>query len=237
MGLDIGDLEAGECYADGVAVDDMAFEWQCGDPVVWSSVSSTWLDVLGGPRQVGDPRYRDHSSGTPVSVGTAVVVDQVETSVDNDGVPILGSSDSPRHLWLWRPSIGGISPGTTATDEDAVRAVEDLILAWMGDSGPYLTVYSTDAVYEQLGAAGGGYEEFASGTLSGYRFVERPFAAAVEGAFFEVPVELRTSDGPTRTITFVVGRGRPADGGVLRLLVVDVRPGGVHGARPTLDGL
>ena len=96
-----GDLEASECYAEGVAIPRVLFTWDCGQPAAWVDATEAWVRL--DPVPLAD-EAREYSLVRPFAAGSAVVVEQVETVADDEGVPFVGSPDAPVHLWLWRPS-------------------------------------------------------------------------------------------------------------------------------------
>lgn len=219
--LDTGDLRGGECYAQGATIGDIVFTWNCGSPAAWYARTSSWVDAVP-PLPATDTRPAFSWAGV-TAAGSAVVVDQVETVVDQSGSPYLGSPDAPVHLWLWRPPSLPLVSTRVPNADDATNLVSNFVGAWSRDIRPYLPVYATADILAKIDGATGGLDVFRSIPFRTWRFPEHPTATDLGGGRFEVRVTLTLMGGMQPTVVFDVGPGTTADGRDAQLVVIGVR--------------
>ncbi len=157
--LDKGDLDGGECYAQGATVGDDVFAWNCGSPIAWFGQTSSWVDIAP-PLPATDTRPA-YSFGSVTAAGSAVVVQQSESTIGEGGGPEVGFPDAPVHIWVWLPAdMPLIATTTSPTADDAGNLVSALLDAWSRDVEPYLPTYATPAVLTKLESGEGGFESF-----------------------------------------------------------------------------
>ncbi len=214
-----GDLEGGECYAEGVTVPGVLFTWDCGDPIAWFAETSSWvrLDPVPIPRAA-----REYAFGAPATAGTAVVVEQVET-VRQDGAPHVGSSDAPIHLWLWRPPAVAPASSFVPGLQDAENLVGGFLSDWYPGWEVYLPTVATAEVIDRCKRGTDGVP-----SLDGWAFRSWNSRDPVEVSpgVYDVRIELRRDGEVAETLVFTVGPGTTADGRPDPLVIVDVRPAG-----------
>jgi hypothetical protein len=189
--LDTGDLEGGECYAEGVVTGDTLFTWDCGDPAAWFGQPSSWVRLPPVPLTVSDPSLA-YGWASVTAAGSAVVVDQVETVVGEGGDPYLGSPDAPVHMWVWRPPSTPGFPTSAPTADDATYLLSVFLDSWSREIWPYIPVYATTEVLAKIDADGGGLDVFRARPFRNWRF---PSSSDLDGGRFEARVALTSQDG------------------------------------------
>jgi hypothetical protein len=215
--INTGDLVASECYAQGAAVQDSLLAWNCGRPAAWFASSGTWVSL---PRPIQPPEPQlVYDVGTTYGVGSAAIVDQVE-SVDEHGT-YVGSPDAPEHLWLWRPPATVPPPSVSRSADDAGNLVDMFISYWTAPRA-FLPTVATASVIQRCRTGTNGIPSFETDPD---RFRVR-FAGIeeVSPGSFTVPVDV-VSGPKAGALMFTVGRGTTADGRDGAFVVTDVRPG------------
>lgn len=217
--LDTGDLQGGECYAQGATIDAGIVTWQCGRPTAWFAETDSWA-ALTSPDPSVDPSL-SFSSGAMVAVGPVAVVEQIETIRSGGGV-YVGSPDAPTHLWAWRPPASAPSPSRVLTAQDAENLVGEFLADWAPGSDAYLPALATREALELAREGFGGVpvlEGWRYRTWNSYR------AYRVEpGDVYDVRIELRRDNEVVAEIVVTVGRGVTADGRRGEQVVIFVRP-------------
>lgn len=214
--IDTGDLEGGECYAEGVVVDRLIFTWDCGGPTAWFPQTAAWAKV--GPPV---PHRTDiaYSFGVTHVAGPVAVVEHVETLLEGGGVSI-GSPEAPRHLWAWRPPTDAVVP-PAPTAQDAENLVGAFLSGWQPGWEIYLPGRATAEVLSVTRAGSDDVPSFADWEFRSWnhhraRPAERPGS-------FEIPIELIREKEVVASLIFTVGAGTTADGREAQLVIVDVR--------------
>jgi N-acetylneuraminic acid mutarotase len=214
--IDTGDVEGGECYAQGATVRSTILTWGCGAPAAWFTDTSTWARI---ERPVGaDVDGITFSLGTVHEAGPVAVVEHVETVLLN-GEPYIGSPDAPRHLWAWRPPSESIEPAPPST-----LAAENLVGTFLSDWEPgwepYLPTRASADVLEIMREGSTGIPSFEEGAIRNWRTGP---AESLEQGRHLVPVDVIRDHEVIASLIFTVGPGTTADGRKGQLVIVDVR--------------
>jgi hypothetical protein len=221
--LDTGDLEGGECYAEGVVSGGALFTWDCGDPSAWFGQTSSWVGLPPVPLTLADPILA-YGWASVTAAGSAVVARQVETVAGEEGEPYLGSPEAPTHLWLWKPpSTAMSSTPQPSTSDEVDYLISNFLWAWTYGADPYLPTEATADVLSRIASGSGGLDLFDERPPQNYRYPNRPFAIELGGGRFEVDVVFTLHDGRAVPVRFDVGPGTTADGRDAQLVVTDVR--------------
>jgi len=222
--MDTGDLEGGECYAEGVVSARVLFTWDCGSPAAWIAEDSSWVRLPPVPIELADPSLA-YGWASVTAAGSGVVVRQIE-SVLEEGDPYLGSPEAPIHVWLWRPpSMPPMPSSRPPTADDAERLTSNFLWAWSYGADPYLPTETTAEVLARLESGSGGLGALAGRRFDTWRYPNKPPVTDLGGGLFEVDVLLSFVGGGNVPVRFEVGPGTTADGRAAQLLVTDVLAG------------
>jgi hypothetical protein len=213
--IDSGDLEGGECYASGVIVSRSVLTWDCGEPAAWFSETSTWARLA--PPLLGRTD-QNFSLGVEIDGGSVAVIEHFET-IEEDGVPHIGLTNAPRHLWVWKPSQAPVLPAAVTTG-DAENLVDSFLSDWQPGWEIYLPTLATEEVLEILYEGEQGVPSFDGWA---FRSWDRDRARQVAMGTFEVPIELIREKEIVASLVFTVGPGTTADGREGQLVIVGVR--------------
>ena len=216
--LEMGGFEGGECYADGTAVSDTLFTWNCGSPAAWFAQTGAWVPI---DRPIEpDPGF-DYSFGWTSPAGDAAVVEEIETIAGQHGEPYVGSSDAPEHLWLWKPPLAAPASTWVPRRTDATDLVGSFLSNWSPGWQPYLPALATGDVIERCRSGAGGLVSLENGAIPNWG--DRS-AIEIANGTFDVTFELIRDHQIVGTEVFTVGPGTAADGRVGQLVITDVRP-------------
>lgn len=213
-------LDHGECYVDGIALDQAVFAWNCGIPDAWYP-GLGWTNVDGGPpaRQAEVDETYPGSQGRAIAAGDVAVVEQVDNIWVDKNLHI-GSSEAPMHLWIWRPLTSRELP-PPPTAEDAEYLIANFLIAW-GGYETYLPTLATQDVIDRCRDGAGGCAQLGGGRFDNWKTDD---VVETTRGTFEVRIDLRSKVGPNVSQVFVVGPGMTADGRDAELVVIDVRLG------------
>jgi hypothetical protein len=215
--LDMDGLGGGECYAQGVTLGGVLFTWDCGEPAAWYAGTSSW--VRTGPPAKGLDAGYTYSFGAVYAAGPVAVIEHIET-VDQDGIPYVGSPGVPVHLWVWRLPATPLSSTHEPDASDAELVAERFVDVWLNGPPLYLPGFATADLLERMRGGVDVPADFADRSIGDVRFVDADHVArALDGARFEVRIARK--DGSL--IGIFLGPGRTADGRDARIVVTDVR--------------
>jgi hypothetical protein len=214
--IDTGDVEGSECYADGAAIGTTIVTWGCGSPAAWFADTSTWARTQPPPG--ADVKGITFSHGDIHAAGAVAVVEHIET-VLLDGEPYIGSPDTPRHLWAWRPPAQAVEPDPPSA-EDAENLVGTFLSDWQPGQEPYLPTRASADVLGIMREGRAGVPSFEGGAIKNWR---TGTAEPLGDARLLVPVDVVNDHDIVASLAFTVGPGTTADGRAGQFVIVDVR--------------